>query len=117
MPPCSASASASTTRAAAEQIGGVDVVLSMACGIGVQTMNEQFPAKRTVPGLNTTFLGRPMEQGVWAERCLACGDCVLDLTGGICPIARCSKSLLNGPCGGSQTASARSTPRSTAPGS
>ena len=65
-------------------------------------MNEQFPEKLTVPGLNTTFLGQPTEQGVWAERCQACGDCVLELTGGLCPIARCAKSLLNGPCGGSQ---------------
>ena len=79
-----------------------DVVLSLACGIGVQTMNEQFPNKLTLPGLNTTFLGQPVEQGVWDERCQACGNCVLYMTGGICPIARCSKSLLNGPCGGSQ---------------
>lgn len=80
----------------------VDAVLSLACGIGVQTMNEQFPDVLTLPGLNTTFLGQPTEQGIWEERCQACGNCVLGTTGGICPIARCAKSLLNGPCGGSQ---------------
>jgi len=65
-------------------------------------MNEQFPALPTLPGLNTKFLGQSTEQGVWEERCQACGDCVLGTTGGICPIARCAKSLLNGPCGGSR---------------
>jgi ferredoxin len=79
-----------------------DAVLSLACGIGVQAMNERFPDSVTLPGLNTTFLGLPQEQGVWEERCQACGDCILGITGGICPIARCSKQLLNGPCGGSQ---------------
>lgn len=89
-------------EAVAETLKEVDAVLSLACGIGVQTMNEQFPDIITLPGLNTTFLGQPTEQGVWVERCQACGNCVLATTGGICPIARCSKSLLNGPCGGSQ---------------
>jgi len=86
----------------AEQIKDVDVVLSLGCGIGVQAIAEHFPQAWVVPGLNTTFLGLPSEQGVWVERCAACGDCILGLTGGICPIARCSKSLLNGPCGGSE---------------
>jgi len=86
----------------AEQVKCADVVLSLGCGIGVQAMVEHFPSAWVVPGLNTSFLGLPLEQGVWAERCAACGDCILGLTGGICPIARCSKSLLNGPCGGSE---------------
>ena len=85
-----------------DQIKEADIVLSLACGIGVQAIAEHFPDCWVVPGLNTTFLGLPSEQGVWEERCLACGNCVLGLTGGICPIARCSKSLLNGPCGGSE---------------
>ena len=85
-----------------EQIKDVDLILSLGCGIGVQAIAEHFPAKWVVPGLNTKFLGMPIEQGVWAERCAACGDCILGITGGICPIARCSKSLLNGPCGGSE---------------
>jgi ferredoxin len=85
-----------------EQLKEYDAILSLACGIGVQAMNEHFPDAVTLPGLNTTFLGLPEEQGVWEERCQACGDCVLGITAGICPIARCSKQLLNGPCGGSQ---------------
>ena len=86
----------------ADQIESADVVLSIGCGIGVQAIAERFPKAIVVPGLNTTFLGLPPEQGVWEERCVACGSCILGLTGGICPIARCAKQLLNGPCGGSQ---------------
>ncbi len=86
----------------AERIAESDVVVSLACGIGVQTLVERFPDAWVVPGLNTTFLGMPQEQGIFVERCQACGNCILDVTGGICPIARCSKQLLNGPCGGSQ---------------
>ena len=85
-----------------EQVEEADIILSLGCGIGVQAMVEHYPDSWVVPGLNTSFLGMPTEQGVWVERCAACGDCILGLTGGICPIARCSKSLLNGPCGGSE---------------
>jgi ferredoxin len=86
----------------ADRLDDYDAILSLGCGVGVQTLAERFPSKRVLPGLNTTFMGLPIEQGVWEERCQACGNCILDLTGGICPIARCSKQLLNGPCGGSQ---------------
>jgi len=75
-------------------------VLSIACGAGVQFIAEKFSTTIVMPGLDTTFIGVTEKQGVWAERCQACGDCVLHLTGGICPVARCSKSLFNGPCGG-----------------
>lgn len=85
---------------AESQIEKADAVLSTACGIGVQFMAEKYP-KPIYPGLNTTFLGATDEVGLWKERCQACGQCVLATTGGICPIARCAKRVLNGPCGGS----------------
>ena len=88
-----------------EQIEGFvrdyQAVLSIACGVGVQYMAERYKDIPALPGLNTDFMGGSQEQGVWVERCQGCGNCVLHLTGGICPITRCSKSLLNGPCGGS----------------
>jgi ferredoxin len=84
-----------------ERVAEADIVLSLGCGVGVQALAERYPEAVVVPGLNTKFMGLPLEQGVWAERCAACGQCLLGLTGGICPIARCSKQLLNGPCGGS----------------
>ncbi len=86
----------------AEKVREADVVVSLACGIGVQAVAQHWPDVWVVPGLNTTFLGLPEKEGLWVERCQACGNCLLATTGGICPIARCSKSLLNGPCGGSQ---------------
>ena len=79
-----------------------DAVLSLACGVGVQFASEVFPGKRVLPALNTRFYGTTEQQGVWSERCAGCGSCVLDRFGGVCPVARCSKSLMNGPCGGSQ---------------
>ncbi|HXZ23779.1 MAG TPA: methylenetetrahydrofolate reductase C-terminal domain-containing protein [Methanomassiliicoccales archaeon] len=79
-----------------------DVVLSIACGVGAQTIQSLYPDTRVLPGLNTSNMGAPDEPGVFKEKCGGCGDCVLHLTGGICPIVRCAKSLLNGPCGGSQ---------------
>lgn len=83
-------------------IKDVDAVISLACGVGVQYLAERYAGKWVVPALNTNFVGGSLEQGVWEERCGLCGNCVLHLTGGICPIIRCSKSILNGPCGGSQ---------------
>jgi ferredoxin len=85
----------------AVSINQVDAVFSMACGCGVQEVARRFKEKPVFPAVNTIFMGASERQGVWAERCQGCGDCVLGSTGGVCPIARCSKRLLNGPCGGS----------------
>lgn len=80
---------------------GTDAVLSLACGVGVNFLAERLGEVPVFPGLNTKFLGATAEPGVWVEMCAGCGNCLLHLTGGICPVARCSKSILNGPCGGS----------------
>lgn len=82
-------------------IDRVDAVVSMACGCGVQEIAKRFKEKPVFPAVNTGFMGASERQGIWAERCQGCGDCLLGLTGGVCPVARCSKRLLNGPCGGS----------------
>lgn len=82
-------------------IDGADAVLSMACGCGVQEVARRYAHKAVFPAVNTKFMGASERAGIWAERCQGCGDCLLGITGGICPIARCSKQLLNGPCGGS----------------
>ena len=78
-----------------------DAVVSIACGVGVQFMAEKYHSTPIFPGVNTCFLGVTEERGLWTERCQACGSCILATTGGICPVSRCAKRLLNGPCGGS----------------
>ncbi len=85
-----------------EQAEGVEAVVSMACGAGVQSLAERLPEKPVYPALNTLFIGETVGPGLWQERCQGCGDCLLGLTGGLCPVTRCAKGLLNGPCGGSQ---------------
>jgi ferredoxin len=79
-----------------------EAILSMACGAGVQFCAEILEPMRAIPALNTRFIGVTEEQGNWAERCRACGNCVLADYGGICPMTICAKSLVNGPCGGSK---------------
>jgi len=78
-----------------------DAVVSLACGVGVQTLADLFRNKIIVPANDTEFLGmHDTKEGKFYEMCRACGDCILFETGGVCPITRCAKSLLNGPCGG-----------------
>jgi len=85
-----------------DRVREVDAVLSLGCGIGVQAIAERFPTLPVLPGVNTSFMGMAKEWGVWDERCAACGDCRLAETAGICPITRCAKGILNGPCAGTK---------------
>jgi len=89
-------------EALAEKVDEVDTVLSLGCGIGVQAVAERFPDIPVLPGVNTSFMGMAKEWGIWDERCAACGDCRLAETAGICPITRCTKGILNGPCAGTK---------------
>lgn len=85
-----------------EYIDRIEAIISIACGIGIQALSDYFPGLPVYPGVNTTSLSIREEPGLWVSRCAACGDCKVDETFGICPIARCSKNLLNGPCGGTK---------------
>jgi len=88
-------------RAYKKEVAAADSILVLTDGAGVQTVAE-LVNKVVHPGCNTLSSGGAHAEWKEAERCLECGDCVLEFTGGLCPIARCSKHLLNGPCGGSQ---------------
>ena len=84
----------------AEKVEAADCLLVMACSFGVQTVTLYLD-KPIYPALNTMFVGREESPGYFTEVCMQCGNCVLALTAGICPLVRCAKNLLNGPCGGS----------------
>ena len=86
----------------APRVAEYDAVCSLGCGAGVQALAERFPKTPVYPGLNTQFMGILEAQGVWTEKCAGCGNCRFGEFVGICPITRCAKRLLNGPCGGSQ---------------
>ncbi len=78
-----------------------EAIVCLGCGVGVQTLAEMYQHKLIVPANDTMFLGmHDTKADKFYEMCRACGDCLLFETGGVCPITRCAKSLLNGPCGG-----------------
>ncbi len=83
----------------AKAVDAAEAILVMACAFGVQMISE-CSGKPTLPALNTMFVGKESGGGVYREICAQCGDCVIGKTAGICPITRCAKGLLNGPCGG-----------------
>jgi ferredoxin len=77
-----------------------EAILSMACGAGIQFIAERYPDIPVYPAVDTVFIGVNKGVGEYEERCRSCGNCVLDITGGICPVTMCAKGLFNGPCGG-----------------
>lgn len=77
-----------------------DAVIVLSCGAGTQSAVEIFPDKPVYPANDSMFLGNMTRFQMFDERCSLCGKCVLDKTGGICPVTACPKGLLNGPCGG-----------------
>lgn len=86
-------------RAHKDEVEKADAILCMGCGAGVQSTRNA-TEKPVYPANDSLFLGNVMRVGQFEEKCRLCGDCVLDLTGGICPVTRCHKGILNGPCGG-----------------
>lgn len=100
--PCIASQIVMAQAKSRKEIESADSVLIMSCGLGVQSVKENLRSKKDVhAGCNTLFISTLDKSGsILSEKCSACGDCILDLTEAICPITRCAKGLLNGPCGG-----------------
>ncbi len=97
--PCDLRVARRDTREVGKEIAEADAILALCCGVGVQALTD-LTGKIVIPALNTSFLGKVERIGRFYERCRMCGDCILYETGGICPIARCPKGLMNGPCGG-----------------
>jgi ferredoxin len=85
-----------------EELKKTRKVLVLACGNGVQTVSEILTDVDVIAGTDSLFLGEIKRAKEFEKRCVMCGECILDLLLGICPIARCPKSMLNGPCGGSK---------------
>ncbi|MDD4909073.1 MAG: methylenetetrahydrofolate reductase C-terminal domain-containing protein [Candidatus Omnitrophica bacterium] len=99
--PCIASQIKTVFAKNRKEISGSDAVLVAACGLGVQSAKENDRlGKDYLPGCDTKFIAAVDAKNDFQEYCSACSECVLDITGGICPVTRCSKGLLNGPCGG-----------------
>jgi len=86
-------------RGRVDQVAAADSILVMTCGIGIQAVAASVN-KVCHPACNTINLGGSRGEWKGSERCQECGQCLLDYTGGICPLTACTKSLVNGACGG-----------------
>jgi ferredoxin len=85
-----------------DAITDTEAILALTCGNGAQTIKDGAPLKKVFPALDTMFLGEVQRGGHFSQKCILCGECIIDRTAGICPLTICTKGLLNGPCGGSK---------------
>lgn len=83
-----------------EACDAAEAIIVMSCGAGTQSAVEIFPDKPVYPSNDSLFLGNMTRFQMFDERCSLCGECIIEMTGGICPVTNCPKGLLNGPCGG-----------------
>jgi ferredoxin len=86
-------------RARQQMVADADAILVLACGAGIQSVSATVRNK-TIAGLDSLFLGNIRRLGQFEQKCSLCGECILTLTAGICPVTACPKGILNGPCGG-----------------
>ncbi len=100
-PACHLLATKRELRKYKDQLVMADAVLSLTCGNGTQTISKSTDIP-VYPGTNTKFIGETQRIGKFEKACMACGECKLGWTAGICPITKCAKGLVNGPCGGSK---------------
>lgn len=99
--PCIASKARIALAKNKKAIGAADSILTLACGLGAQSLKDNLFSDKTIHiGCDTQFMGIVDKDGALLERCSGCGDCILELTDMICPVVRCAKGLVNGPCGG-----------------
>ena len=99
--PCIASQVRTALGKNKQAVKEADSIVIMACGLGAQSLKENLREPKPVHLVcDTLFMGEVDKKGAFLERCSACGDCILELTGGICPVTRCPKGMVNGPCGG-----------------
>ena len=85
-----------------EEVERADAVLVLACGQGVHTVIDATDGANAYPGCDTIFGGETVSANRIEECCSLCGECIVGLTGGLCPLTLCAKGLLNGPCGGAR---------------
>lgn len=78
-----------------------DSIILLACGLGGQSLKDNLTQKIAIHmGCDTLGMGQTAKNNEFPQTCIGCGECVLELTDTICPIANCAKGLMNGPCGG-----------------